>query len=69
MANRTRLDSLRVGEKFSFHPGGTKWEHLGFDAQSGMQKYVMANHGSYVRLAYGSEYVIPLDPPPPVPER
>lgn len=71
MANRTRLDSLQVGERFKFDSleSSPTYIHRGFEPRSGMQGYTKDMGPNSIRgdvwsLAEGSQYVVPLDPPP-----
>lgn len=73
MTNRTRLDSLQVGERFKMTEADTNvYIHMGYDAPSRLQRYrkdqgplsVRGDHGS---LGEGSTYVVPMDAPPEVP--
>lgn len=75
MTNRTRLDSLRVGERFKFDTleSSPTYVHKGYDARNGMQAYTRDMGANSIRndvpsLAEGSRYVVPLDPPPAIPE-
>jgi hypothetical protein len=74
--NRTRLDSLQVGERFKMDSleDSPVYIHRGYDARSGMQGYTRdvgpnSIRGDVWSLAEGSCYVVPLDTPPPVQER
>lgn len=69
MANKTRLDSLTVGERFKFSTGpyAPIYVFNGTDA-FGEMKYTGPSGQQYASR-WGGTYVVPLDPPPPVPER
>lgn len=71
MSNRTRLDSLRVGERFAFTEGGEAYVSGGVDY---LHPYATRVRREAAPKATswdpydGDRYVYPLDPPPPVPE-
>jgi hypothetical protein len=69
MTNRTRLDSLRVGERFTL-PGGstsmTVLEPEPLQALRGKTR-VVSNVNGHILYFNDTRMVVPLDPPPPVP--
>lgn len=67
MTNKTRLDSLQVGERFKLFEGTSvvTYIHMGVNAEGGQN--VRMPSGVLVPME-GSRYVIPLDPPPAIAE-
>lgn len=70
-SNKTRLDSLSVGERFAFTEGGEAYVSKGADFLYPLAvraRREVATRGTSWDPYDGDTYVIPLDPPPPIPE-
>ena len=66
MTNRTRLDSLRVGERFRLPGATTSCTVLERDGTMPGKTRVVSNVHGHIIFFNDTRMVIPLDPPPPV---
>ena len=69
MTNRTRLDSLRLGERFTFNEDGVAFIHMGTSPSNPTEQMYRQEPPAYPITGYapGAQMVISLDSPPPVP--